>query len=148
EEIARLAEEIYRRDIRDKVMPQHKGKFLTIDIKSGDYEIDEDDITGNSPCARVGLRALSSAGESATRRTTPLFAGCRKRTRDHWPGRCRAGCHGASDRAGSRGPAVAGGCGARYRLQWVAHLTPGNCPSAVVANPVIEKRTARRRQLD
>ena len=28
EEIARIAEEIYRREIRDKVMPQHKGKFL------------------------------------------------------------------------------------------------------------------------
>jgi hypothetical protein len=46
EEIARIAEEIYRRDIRDKVMPQHKGKFLTLDIESGDYEIDEDDLTG------------------------------------------------------------------------------------------------------
>ena len=32
EEIARIAEEIYRRGIRDKVMPQHRGKFLTLDI--------------------------------------------------------------------------------------------------------------------
>ncbi len=24
-------------------MPQHKGKFLILDIESGDYEIDEDD---------------------------------------------------------------------------------------------------------
>jgi hypothetical protein len=46
EEIARIAEEIYRREIRPKVMPQHKGKFLTLDIESGDYEIDEDDLTG------------------------------------------------------------------------------------------------------
>ena len=46
EEIARIAEEIYRRDIRDKVMPEQKGKFLTLDIKSGDYEIDEDDLSG------------------------------------------------------------------------------------------------------
>src|SRR6266516_6369961 len=45
EEIARVAEEIYRRDIRPKVMPQHKGKFLILDIESGDYEIDEDDLT-------------------------------------------------------------------------------------------------------
>jgi hypothetical protein len=44
--IARIAEEIYRRDIRDKVMPQHKGKFLTLDIESGDYDIDEDDLIG------------------------------------------------------------------------------------------------------
>ena len=36
--------EIYRRDIRDKVMPQEKGKFLIMDIESGDYEVDEDDL--------------------------------------------------------------------------------------------------------
>ena len=42
-EIGRIGTEIYRRQIRDKVMPQHKGKFLILDIESGDYEIDEDD---------------------------------------------------------------------------------------------------------
>src|SRR5205823_2471321 len=45
EEIARHGNEIYRRDIRDKVMPQHKGKFLILDIESGDYEIDTDDLS-------------------------------------------------------------------------------------------------------
>jgi len=44
EEVARIAHEIYRRDIRPHVMPQHKGEFLILDIESGDYEIDEDDI--------------------------------------------------------------------------------------------------------
>jgi hypothetical protein len=44
EEVGKIAEEIYRRDIRDKVLPKHKGKFLVLDIKSGDYEIDEDDL--------------------------------------------------------------------------------------------------------
>jgi hypothetical protein len=46
EETARIAEEIYRDQIRDRVMPQHKGKFLTLDIKTGDYEIDTDDLSG------------------------------------------------------------------------------------------------------
>ena len=45
EEMARLGNQIYRRDIRDKVMPQHKGKFLVLDIESGDYEMDEDDLS-------------------------------------------------------------------------------------------------------
>ena len=45
EEVARLGNQIYQRDIRDKVMPQHKGKFLVLDIESGDYEIDEDDLS-------------------------------------------------------------------------------------------------------
>ncbi|HLX62089.1 MAG TPA: hypothetical protein VKX17_12480 [Planctomycetota bacterium] len=44
EEIERIGEEIYRRDIRPKVMPRHKGKFLFLDIESGDYEMDEDDL--------------------------------------------------------------------------------------------------------
>jgi len=45
EEIGRIGNEIYRRSIRDKVMPQHKGKFLVLDIESEDFEIDEDDLT-------------------------------------------------------------------------------------------------------
>jgi hypothetical protein len=45
QEIARIAEEIYQRDIRPKLRPQDKGKYLTLDIKSGDYEIDDDDLS-------------------------------------------------------------------------------------------------------
>lgn len=45
EEIAQRGNELYRRDIRDKVMPQHKGKFLVLDIESGDYEMDADDMS-------------------------------------------------------------------------------------------------------
>ncbi len=44
EEIGRIAEDIYHRDIRPKVMPQEKGKFLLLDIETGDYEVDEDDL--------------------------------------------------------------------------------------------------------
>lgn len=47
DEIRQRAEEIYRREIRPKVMPQHKGKFLVLDIESGDYEIDEDDLSAS-----------------------------------------------------------------------------------------------------
>jgi len=46
EEIGRIGTEIYRRQIRPQVMPQYKGKFLILDIVSGDYEIDEDDTSG------------------------------------------------------------------------------------------------------
>lgn len=57
EEIARIGEEVYRREIRDKVMPQHKGRFLTLDIESGDFEIDDDDLT-----AEIQLRARRPEG--------------------------------------------------------------------------------------
>ena len=44
EEIARLGNDLYNRQIRDQVMPQQKGKFLVLDLESGDYAIDEDDL--------------------------------------------------------------------------------------------------------
>ena len=38
--IAARGKEIYQQQIREKVEPQHKGKFLSVDIETGDYEID------------------------------------------------------------------------------------------------------------
>lgn len=58
EEIAQIGDDLYRRDIHDKVMPAHKGKFLILDILSGDYEIDQDDST-----AEEVLRARKPEGE-------------------------------------------------------------------------------------
>ena len=45
EEVASQGEAIYGQQIRDKVEPEHKGKFLVIDINSSAYEIDDDDLT-------------------------------------------------------------------------------------------------------
>ena len=45
EEIARRGNSLYRQEIRPRVMPQHKGDFLVLDIDSGDYEIDSDDLS-------------------------------------------------------------------------------------------------------
>lgn len=58
DEVGRIGEEIYRRDIRPKVYPQHKGKFCVIDIETGDFEVDEDDLA-----ASKRLRARRPAGE-------------------------------------------------------------------------------------
>ena len=44
EVIADRGEEIYQQQIRDKVDPKHKGKFLVLDIETGDYEIDAEDL--------------------------------------------------------------------------------------------------------
>ena len=43
-EVASRGETIYRREIRDKVEPKHKGKFLVIDIETGEYEMNADDL--------------------------------------------------------------------------------------------------------
>ncbi len=41
EELAERGEALDERDIRARVQPEHRGKFLVIDIESGDYEIDD-----------------------------------------------------------------------------------------------------------
>ena len=45
EEVESRGEATYAKRIRDKVDPEHRGKFLVIDIESGDYEMDADDLT-------------------------------------------------------------------------------------------------------
>ena len=50
EDVAARGREIYQLQLRDKVEPEHKGKFLSVDIETGDYEIDTDDL---SPTMRL-----------------------------------------------------------------------------------------------
>ena len=45
EEIESLGTTIYEREIRHLVEPDETGKFVVIDVYSGDYEIDERDGT-------------------------------------------------------------------------------------------------------
>ena len=40
-EIARRGWEIYVAEIRPKVIDEHLGQFLVVDVESGDYEVDE-----------------------------------------------------------------------------------------------------------
>ena len=40
EDVAARGKEIYQLQLRDKVEPEHKGKFWSVDIETGDYEID------------------------------------------------------------------------------------------------------------
>ena len=44
EEIAARGEEIYERAIRSKVESQFDGFFLVLDIETGEYELDRDDL--------------------------------------------------------------------------------------------------------
>lgn len=44
EEITSRGEDILGQRLRDMVEPEHDGEFLVIDIKSGAYEIDPNDI--------------------------------------------------------------------------------------------------------
>ena len=44
EQVATMGNKIYRERIKHLVEPQENGKFIAIDILSGDYEIDEEDL--------------------------------------------------------------------------------------------------------
>lgn len=72
-EISARGEAIYREQIQSKVEPAGKGKFVVIDVETGDYEIDAGDASATRrllerrPSAvtygvRVGYRAAYSGG--------------------------------------------------------------------------------------
>lgn len=44
EEFARRGDEIYKRDVLLKLEPEDEGKIVAIDIETGDYEIDWDEL--------------------------------------------------------------------------------------------------------
>ena len=70
QEMAHWGEKIYRERIRPTLTDADIGKFVHIDLNSGDYEIDHDDIAGDlklrarKPGSRYyGLRVGYTAAE-------------------------------------------------------------------------------------
>lgn len=53
EEFARRGDEIYNRDIRAQVEPGNKGKYVAIDIETGAWEMDADELAA---CDRLIAR--------------------------------------------------------------------------------------------
>ena len=66
EEFARRGDEIYERDIHSQLGPDDEGKFAVIDIETGAYEVDRDEIVASDrllarrPDAQVWLRRVGS----------------------------------------------------------------------------------------
>ena len=81
EEIARLGDEIYERDIRSKIETDHHGEIVAIDVDSGNWAIGDsileavDRLRSLRPDAidvwslRVGGRAVYHFGGGSLRRT-------------------------------------------------------------------------------
>ena len=77
EEIARLGDEIYERDVRAQVEADHDGEFVAIDVESGKWAVARellaasDRLRAQQPEAidvwllRVGYRAVGSLGGGA-----------------------------------------------------------------------------------
>ena len=80
DETARLGDEIYERDIRRQVEADHHGEVVAIDVDSGRWAIDKDEIAATDRlqsqcpdaydvwCLRVGYRSLYSFGGGSLRR--------------------------------------------------------------------------------
>ena len=59
DELARLGDAIYDRRIRPTLRPEDRGKFVAIDVDTGEYEMDEDDYK-----AVMGLLERMPAADS------------------------------------------------------------------------------------
>jgi hypothetical protein len=66
EEFARRGDEIYERRVLPDLKGGEEGKFVVIDIESGDYEIDSDELAASDrllarhPQAQFWLRQIGS----------------------------------------------------------------------------------------
>ena len=81
DEIARLGDEVYERDIRRQVEADHHGEVVAIDVESGSWAIGDNVIAAtdrlraqrpdaiNVFCERIGHRTLYSFGGRSLRRT-------------------------------------------------------------------------------
>lgn len=66
EEFARRGDEIYERDLRPVVEAGNEGKYIAIDLETGAYEIDADELAASDrllarrPEAQIWLRQIGS----------------------------------------------------------------------------------------
>ncbi len=66
EEYGRRGDAIYDRDLRPSIEPGNEGNFVAIDIESGEYEIDPDELAASDrllarvPDAQTWLRRIGS----------------------------------------------------------------------------------------
>jgi hypothetical protein len=44
EELCRLGQEIYDRDLKSRLEPAHNGEYVVIHVVNGDYFVDDDDM--------------------------------------------------------------------------------------------------------
>jgi len=80
DEIAARGKQIYENQLKSKLEPNNIGKFLVIDIETGEYEIDDDDLKASLRAyekkpdgarfgMRIGYRTSGTLGGKRPRRT-------------------------------------------------------------------------------
>lgn len=74
EELARLGSDVFDRQVRPSLRPEDDGKFVALDIATGDHEIDEDDyaavmrLRSRCPSAEVWLGRVGQPAAYRMRR--------------------------------------------------------------------------------
>lgn len=71
EEVVRRGREIYERDIRPDVEAAHDGEFVVVDVTTGLWEVDEDDVAASERALSKNPDAVlyfARAGRSAAYR--------------------------------------------------------------------------------
>ncbi|ETW98881.1 MAG: hypothetical protein ETSY1_16945 [Candidatus Entotheonella factor] len=58
EEVEARGEEIYEQQIRQHVEAGNQGKFVVIDIETGEYEVDQDDLQATKRALRKRSTAI------------------------------------------------------------------------------------------
>lgn len=48
EEVARRGREIYEQKLRREVEPEHEGRFMMIDVESGEYEVADNALAAST----------------------------------------------------------------------------------------------------
>jgi hypothetical protein len=85
QEVARRGKKLYEQGIRAKVEPEHEGRFLVVDVESGNYALADDELeafdrareetpdgllylirVGRQAAHRVGLAAVDLSGSRST----------------------------------------------------------------------------------
>jgi hypothetical protein len=74
EELARLGAEAFDRHVRPTLQPEYDGKFVAIDIVTGDHEMDTDDyaavmrLRARRPTAEIWLACVGQPATCRMRR--------------------------------------------------------------------------------
>lgn len=71
EEVARRGRELYERQIREEAEKEHAGKFLVVDLTTGEYEVADDDLAASDRALEKNPDAILygiSVGEPAAYR--------------------------------------------------------------------------------
>ena len=74
EELARLGSAVFERRVRPLLGPEDDGKFIALDVQTGEYEIDEDDypavsrLRARMPAAQVWLSRVGQPAAYRMRR--------------------------------------------------------------------------------